>query len=74
MAYSKKRTVQICLSDLPKDKMYTAGNGKKYISLTLWDMAYMNSHDQNVEVQVTVTADDIKNNVRPTVVGGGLQN
>ena len=27
--------ISICLSDIPKDKIFTAQNGKKYVSLTV---------------------------------------
>ena len=69
-----KRTLNICLSDLPKEKMYRPANGKAYISLTLWGMPHYNHLDQNVEVQVTVSPEDVKNNVPPLVVGGGQIN
>ena len=29
-------TGSICLSDLPKEKIVTANNGKKYLNLVLW--------------------------------------
>lgn len=30
-------TFSICLSDLPKEKITTAKNGKKYINLVMWE-------------------------------------
>jgi len=41
-------SISICLSDLPKEKMTTAENGKKYINLVLWERKkpdkYGNTH------------------------------
>ena len=73
MATGKRRVVSICLSDLPKTKMTRAGNPpKSYISLTLHDLDYPNWRDQDVQVEVTQTADEASAGHQPQVIGGGI--
>jgi len=72
MKQGNKRVVAINLSDLPKEKMYKAGNNKSYISLTIWDLDEINQRDQDCTVQVTRSADDVQNNTPVIYVGGGL--
>ena len=72
MKTGNKRVVQVNLSDLPKSKMYKAGNNKSYISLTIWDLTEMNHRDQDCTVQVTRSPQDIENDEPVIYVGGGL--
>jgi len=41
--------LSICLSDLPKEKITTAKNGKKYINLVMWEVdKFGNTHSIQV--------------------------
>jgi len=74
MKTGRLRTMNICLSDLPKDKIYTAGNNKKYISITTWDYAPGDPqyNDSDFSVSVTRTAQE-KQDKKPLVfIGGGV--
>jgi hypothetical protein len=68
----KLRTMQICLTDLPKDKIYTAGNGKKYISLSTYDLDEFNNRDQDFVVSVTRTKEEAAAMIPRVYVGGGV--
>ncbi|MGQ2982096.1 hypothetical protein [Flavobacterium sp.] len=66
------RTMQICLSDLPQEKIITAGNGKQYISLATWDLDEPNHRDQDFVVSVTRNKEEYTAQVPRVYVGGGV--
>lgn len=73
MKTGRFRTMAICLSDLPKDKIYTAGNGKKYISLATWDYNPDDPQykDHDFSVSVTRTPQEKKEQKPIVWIGNG---
>jgi hypothetical protein len=48
-------TGSICLSDIPKDKITEAKNGKKYLNLTLWVNDTADQYGNIGSIQVSQT-------------------
>jgi hypothetical protein len=44
--------LSICLSDLPKEKITTAKNGKKYINLVMWENREVDKFGNTHSIQV----------------------
>lgn len=44
--------LSICLTDLPKDKITTAKNGKKYINLVMWENKEVDKFGNTHNIQV----------------------
>jgi len=60
--------LSICLSDLPKEKITTAKNGKKYINLVMWENREVDKFGNTHSIQVNK-----KEKEEPTIyVGNGL--
>lgn len=52
-------TGSICLSDLPKEKIVTANNGKKYLSVVLWiDSESADKYGNQGAMQVSQTKEE----------------
>ena len=65
--------LSICLTDLPKDKITTANNGKKYISLTVAARKEVGRYGETHTVFVNPSKQD-KDTGKPTVyVGWGKE-
>ena len=71
MKEGKLRTMSICLSDLPKDKMTKAGNGKIYINLTTWDNDEPDKYDNDFSVQVSKSKEEREAKAATVYVGNG---
>lgn len=56
----KHRTFSICLTDIPKDKIITAGNGKKYLPLQIFDFDQPDSHDNDFSVAISLNKDELE--------------
>lgn len=65
----KMRTMSICLTDLPKEKMTKASNGKLYINLTSWDNDTTDQYDNDFSVTVNFTKEE-----REASTAQGLKN
>jgi len=60
--------LSICLSDLPKEKITTAKNGKKYINLVMWENREVDKFGNTHSIQVNKKDKD-----EPTIyVGNGV--
>jgi hypothetical protein len=60
--------LSICLSDLPKEKITTAKNGKKYINLVMWENREVDKFGNTHSIQVNK-----KEKEEPTIyVGNGV--
>lgn len=68
MKTGRLRTMNICLSDLPKDKIYTAGNNKKYISLTTFDYSPDDERIKDADFSVSVTRTPQEENDKKPIV------
>ena len=59
----------ICLSDLPKEKITTSKNGKKYISLVMWENKEADKFGNTHSITISKSKEEKDN---PTVyVGNG---
>ncbi|MBF03210.1 MAG: hypothetical protein CMP76_07935 [Flavobacterium sp.] len=55
---SKLRTLQICLSDIPKDKIIKHQNGKEYALLKTFDYDTTNDRDEDFSISMMLTAEE----------------
>jgi hypothetical protein len=61
----------ICLTDLPKDKMKKAANGKIYINLVAGEKREPDQYGQDVYVAVDQSKEEREAKAARTYVGGG---
>ncbi len=61
----------ICLSDLPKEKMKKADNGKIYINLVAGEKREKDQYGQDVYVAVDQSKEEREANEKRIYVGGG---
>ena len=54
----KRRTMSICLTDIPKDKILIHENGKKYLMLETWDNDEPDKYDNDFSVSVALSKDE----------------
>ena len=60
--------LSICLSDIPKEKITTAKNGKKYVALVVWENREQDKYGNTHSVQMNK-----ENKEEPTkYVGNGV--
>lgn len=63
--------IDICLSDLPKDRITVGSNGKKYIKLVVTDRKMPDRYDNDKMVYVSQLAEERKGQVPRIFVGAG---
>lgn len=56
----KRRTLSICLTDIPKDKILIHENGKKYLNMETWDNDEPDKYDNDFSVRVCLNKDEIE--------------
>ena len=56
--YGDFQSVSICLTDLPRDHITTAGNGKKYINLTINKKKEVDQYGKDLSVTVDTWRSD----------------
>lgn len=72
MKQGRIRTIQICLSDIPADKIIITGNKKQYVSLVIQDLYEPNNRDQDTVVSIYRTKEE-QAALQPRVwIGGGI--
>jgi hypothetical protein len=49
----KKRTMSICLTDIPKEKILIHENGKKYLMIETWDNDEPDKYDNDFSVSIS---------------------
>ena len=59
MKNGKNRTLSICLSDLPKERVLKHANGKMYLNLSTYDYDAPDQYDNDFSVSLPLTADEI---------------
>jgi hypothetical protein len=57
---SKSRTLSICLSDLPKERILKHSNGKMYLNLTTFDYDTPDKFGNHFSVSLPLTEDQIE--------------
>lgn len=65
------RTLSICLSDIPKDKIKVAGNQKAYVNLTIFDNEKTDEYGNDFSVQVGKTKEEVEAGAKTVYVGNG---
>lgn len=55
----KNRTMSICLSDIPKDRILKHENGKMYLNLSTYDFGEPDRYDNDFSVSIPLTKDEI---------------
>lgn len=65
--------LSVCLTDLPKDKIKLADNGKKYISLTIRDLQTVDAYGNTHTLFVSQTKEEREAKANRTYVGRGKE-
>ena len=55
----KSRTMSICVSDIPKDKILKHQNGKLYLPIQTYDYDTPDKYDNDFSVSVSLTKEEI---------------
>lgn len=56
----KRRTMSICLTEIPKEKILIHENGKKYLMLETWDNDEPDKYDNDFSVSVALSKDEVE--------------
>lgn len=56
----KSRTMSICLTDIPKDKILKHSNGKLYLALQTYDNDGPDKYDNDFSVSISLTKEEIE--------------
>lgn len=66
------RTVNVCLSDIPKEKIYKSEKtGKAYITLVIGDKDQVDQFGHDVSVSISQTKEERASKAKKTYVGNG---
>lgn len=57
---SKSRTMSICVSDIPKERILKHENGKMYLSLSTWDYDEPDKYDNNFSVSISLNKEEVE--------------
>ena len=60
MKQGRRRSLSICLTDIPKDKITKASNGKLYLSLNTYDYDEPDKFDNDFSVSVSRTKEELE--------------
>ena len=60
MKTGKSRTMSICVSDIPKERILKHENGKMYINVSTWDYDEPDQYDNDFSVQMSPTKQEIE--------------
>lgn len=66
-------TVSICLSDIPKDRIVEAKNGKKYVNLVLDERREVGQYGETHMLYVSQTKEERQNKDKKVFVGSGKE-
>lgn len=65
------QNISICVSDIPKNRITTAKNGKKYLNITVDDRKAPDKYGNDVTVYLTQTKEERAAKVDKTYIGNG---
>jgi len=65
--------ISVCLSDIPKDKIKLATNGKKYISLVVAQRKEVSQYDETHTVFISQDKEERAAKLDKVYVGGGKE-
>lgn len=60
MKQGKSKTMSICVSDIPKDRILKHENGKMYINIETWDYDQPDKFDNDFSVSMSRTKDEVE--------------
>ena len=63
--------LNICLSDIDKSKIFTAKNGKKYLSVVVTERKEVDQYGNDLVVYVSQSKDERDNKVQKNYIGNG---
>lgn len=63
--------LNICLSDIDKSKIFTAKNGKKYLSVVVTDRKEVDQYGNDLVVYVSQSKDERDNKSPKNYIGSG---
>ena len=64
----KNRTMSICLSDIPKNRILKHANGKLYLALQTYDNDAPDKYDNDFSVSISLTKEEIEAKKNGTTV------
>jgi hypothetical protein len=56
----KNRTMSICLSDIPKERILKHQNGKMYLNLQTWDNDQPDQYGNDFSVSIPLTKEEVE--------------
>ena len=65
--------LSICLTDIPKDKIKLANNGKKYLAITVQDLKEADEYGNTHSLYVTQTKEEREAKERRAYIGRGKE-
>jgi len=60
MKQGKKRTMSICLSDIPKERILIHENGKKYLMIESWDNDEPDKYDNDFSISISYNKEEVE--------------
>lgn len=60
MKTGKSRTMSICVSEIPKERILKHENGKMYINVSTWDYDEPDQYDNDFSVSMSPTKEEIE--------------
>lgn len=60
MKQGRNRTISICLSDIPKDRILKHENGKMYMNITTYDYDEPDKFDNDFSVSMSRTKEELQ--------------
>lgn len=60
MKKGKARTLSICVSDIPKNRILKHANGKMYMNISTWDNDEPDRFDNDFSVSMSPTKEEIE--------------
>ena len=63
--------LNICLSDIDKTKIFTAKNGKKYLSVVVTERKEVDQYGNDLVVYVSQSKDERDNKAQKNYIGSG---
>ena len=65
--------ISICISDLPKEKITTAGNGKKYVDLVVSERREPSKYGDTHTIYIPQSKEEQQSNAQRVYVGKGTE-
>lgn len=66
-------TISVCLSDIPKDQIVEANNGKKYVNLVLAERREVGQYGDTHMLYMSQTKEERENKEKRIFVGNGKE-